>query len=59
MKMKELYDEKLTAHERTLLETMRNMMADSEVMETFDTSIWLKVDAELYNEVIELLHGGV
>lgn len=47
--------EQLTAYERDLLEAMRDMMADSEVMETFDTSVWLKVDAELYDEVLELL----
>jgi len=51
MKTKDAYSEKLTAEERTLLEDMRELLVDAEVMEEFEATAWLRVDLEMWNQV--------
>jgi hypothetical protein len=48
---KNTYSEALTAEERTLLEDMRELLVDAEVMEEFEATAWLRVDLEMWNQV--------
>lgn len=43
----------LGQEEVDLLENMKELMLDAEVVEEFEESVWLKVDAELWRIVME------
>jgi hypothetical protein len=51
MKTKNQYSEQLTVKERTLLEDMKELLIDAELIEEFEDSVWLKVDTMLWSEI--------
>jgi hypothetical protein len=40
-------------------ELMRDLLDDAEVMQVYETELWIKVDRALYNEIIEHLYPSM
>lgn len=40
-------------------ELMRDLLDDAEVMQVYETELWIKVDRTLYNEIMEHLYPSM